>query len=216
VRNIFHTIKDSNKLTVGINNNSIENKVLLEDGKSNNVKIKTIFNKGNDNGEILLPNTYNPNKVRENNDPSYMNTNEVISTNNNNPGRADSGIPASEIGFPSNPSQAVRRGDDILLTSPDRNIEDLTNSHPTEMERDFYLYDYPDSENSSFKTPSTMSPLFDNPHTPREQSYVNSIGSNRNRVESHLSYSSYVASTGASNYPVPLAIRSKVIKPSEM
>lgn len=208
VRNMFYCINDRDKLTVGIKEDLTKNKVLLEDGKSKNIKINNVFHKGNENGEKLLPKTYNPNKVVESND-------EVITVNSNNPSRSGS-IPASEIGFPSNPSQAVRIGEDFLLTSQDRNVQDLTDNCVSKTGKDFYLYDRSASENSSFRTPSTMTPLFGDLPTPPQENYINCTESSRNSVEYRSNYRPYVDSTGASNYPVPLVIRNKVIKPSEM
>lgn len=216
VRNIFNSIKYKNIFTIGIdiNNDFKGNENVFNDAKSNNVKINNIVNKNMDNEEILLPKTYNPNRNGESSNSNNMNTAKVNYSNNNNdnPNRSNNRsvntIPGSEIGFP---SEILRRGEDILLTSPTNNIQNSTYSYTMKTVGDFNLYDNSYSEGSSLRTPSTMPPLFDN-----QESYNNSIKSDRNSVDSRSSYRPYVDSTGASNYPAPLTLKNKVVKPSDI
>lgn len=198
-----------------LNNNVGCNKSL---NSSKGVKITNVVNKNTDNHEILLPKVYksNGNIVRgnlteESSNMGNINTNEVIS--NNNPNKSNLTIAASEVGFP---SDTIIRGNDILLVSPNRNVENATNNYSIEVNRegDFNLYDsYPASEDLDFQTPATMSPLF-NTYSVNPNAGFTGLVQTSTGMRPVSTTSSY--HLRANNYSAPLTVRNKVGNPSTL
>jgi hypothetical protein len=179
------------------------------------LKIDNVVNKGSDKGDILLPKVYNPNgiieELEESSNLDNIYVNKVISSNN--PNKSNVTVAASEVGFP---SDTVRRGDDILLVSPNRNVENSTNSSHYTTERggvmkreDFNLYD--SDGGSDFQTPATMSPLFNTYSIDPRLGYAGLVQTSTGLRPVSTTNSYHVR---ANDYPPSLVIRNKVANPS--
>ena len=217
IKGIFNN--NIGKMTLGaqVTNNDLNNSVISKFlNTSKEVKISNVFNKDSDNGEKLSSKVYNPNintgELNGSNDTGNTDVNEVISSNN--PNRSGVTITASEIGFHSG---TIRRGDDILLVSPNRNVESSIDHYPYSMERDeivrggdFNLYD---SEGSGFQTPATMSPLFNTYSVNPNAGYTGLVQTSTGMRPVSTTSSYHVR---ANDYPAPLTIRNRVASPSAL